>query len=145
MLLDANLLLYAVDSRSPYNRSAVAWLESVLNGPRRVALPWQTITAFMRIATNPRIYDRPLSVAEAGTHVTAWLDCDGSWIPPVGPSTWVILRDMLKEDPSISADLLSDAALAATALEHGLTVMTVDGDFKRLPCRSMNPLGSPGE
>jgi predicted nucleic acid-binding protein len=57
MLVDANLLLYAVDSSSAFHRAACTWLESALNGAPRVALPWQSLTAFLRISTNPRAWE----------------------------------------------------------------------------------------
>lgn len=74
MLVDANLLLYATDSASPIHLGAARWLESVLNGPRRVALPWQVLGAFLRISTHPRAWDRPLDPTEAAEQVRAWLD-----------------------------------------------------------------------
>ena len=87
MLLDANLLLYAADSASPFNEPAAAWLVDALNGDRAVALPWQTIGAFVRIATHPRVSDRPLSGEQAWSYVADWLAAPVTWIPPATERT----------------------------------------------------------
>ena len=65
MLIDANILLYATDGSSPYHGTARPWLESQLNGPRRVGLPWLSLWAFVRISTNPRATLRPLTPGQA--------------------------------------------------------------------------------
>ena len=94
MLVDANLLIYAVDERSPHHRASHRWLTSAMTGDRRVALPWLSLTAFVRITTNPRASDRPLAPVEAWGFVRDWLSCDLTWTPnPVlstadeGPTT----------------------------------------------------------
>ncbi len=81
MLVDANLLLYAADSASPFHVRAGEWLEDVLNGPYRVALPWQSLTAFVRISTHPRAWDRPLDPDTAVGLVRDWLDAEVTWSP----------------------------------------------------------------
>jgi predicted nucleic acid-binding protein len=73
LILDANLLLYACNSSDLRQAKAQAFLEQVLNGPRRVGLPWQSLTAFARIATHPRVFPAPLSPAAASDQVEAWL------------------------------------------------------------------------
>ena len=82
MLLDANVLLYAVDATSSRNAEAAGWLENVLNGDRRVGIPWQSIGAFLRIATHPRVMTSPLSSTDAWAFVQDWLDLDVVWVPP---------------------------------------------------------------
>lgn len=69
MLLDANLLLYAIHERDKQHKQASAWLTAQLNGLRRVGFPWQSITAFLRISTHPRAFERPLDPATAWEHV----------------------------------------------------------------------------
>src|SRR5215211_6120976 len=81
MLLDANVLLFAVDESSPFHERAAAWLTDRLNGRRRVGLPWQSLGTFVRIGTNPRATRNPLTPHGAWTHVEAWLDAEPSWIP----------------------------------------------------------------
>ena len=78
MLIDANILLYAVDEDSPHHAAAKEWLEGALNGPRRVGLPWQSLTGFMRIATNPRAVPNPLEPGEAVVRA-AREHCEQEW------------------------------------------------------------------
>src|SRR5919201_4166252 len=73
MLLDANLLLYAVHKRAEQHEAAASWLTEQLNGPRRVGLPWQSLASFLRIATHPRAFERPLPASVAWARVTDWL------------------------------------------------------------------------
>lgn len=144
MLLDANLLLYAVDADSPHNAAASAWLTEVLNGDRRVGLPWQTIGAFLRIVTHPRVTTNPLSAEDAWSHVQAWLDADPVWIPPATERTAAVLA-RITADVRVTGNLVPDAQLAALAIEHGLTVFSADTDFARFPeVNWHNPLGRVG-
>jgi len=131
-LLDANVLLYSVDENSPRHVVAASWLEATLNGDRRVALPWQTIGAFVRIATHPRISERPLSAEAAWDLVDAWLSCDPVWIPPTGDRTARLLGELILRH-RVTANLVTDAQLVAIAMEHGLTVFSTDTDFARFP------------
>ena len=82
MIVDANLLLYAVDENSAHNPAAAAWLEEVLDGDSRVGLPWQSIGAFLRIVTHPRVAENPLSGPDAWRYVAQWLAVPVVWIPP---------------------------------------------------------------
>ncbi len=145
MLVDANLLLYAVDSDSPQHLAASDWLESALSGPARTALPWQTIGAFLRISTHPRVYENPLNAAQAWQFVADWLAVPTVWIPPISNQTALILGDLLTTSHA-TGNLIPDAQLAAIAIEHGLSVYSADADFARFPsCRWVNPLdGSAG-
>ena len=140
MLIDANLLLYAADNSSPHHERSTRWLVAVLNGHRRVALPWQSIGAFLRIGTNPRIYSKPLTAEQAWGCVQRWLDAEPAWIPPPTVRTAAILGDLVAEH-HVTANLVPDAMLAALAIEHGLTVMSADTDFARFgEVRWENPL-----
>ena len=140
MLVDANLLLFAVDAHSPYNAPAVAWLEPALNGNRRVAIPWQTIGAFLRISTHPRVTTNPLTPAEAWGYVEAWLAAPTTWIPPATERTARILGELMIGH-NVTANLVTDAQLAALTLENGLTLYSADGDFARFKQLSWaNPL-----
>lgn len=132
MLLDANVLLYAVDEASPFHDRARPWLEHVLNGPQRVAIPWQSYWAFLRISTNPRALAEPLAPAEAWQHIQDWLDAPTTWEPAPGRGHRAILRDLLV-GLDLRAGLVSDAVLAALCLEHGLSIVSADSDFARFP------------
>lgn len=140
MLVDANLLLYAIDSDSPFNEPAANWLEEVLNGDRRVAMPWQTIGAFLRISTHPRVAANPLSSAAAWDLMADWLATDPVWIPPATERTAAVYGRLVA-DLGITGNLVTDAQLAALAIEHGLVVCSADTDFARFPgLRWENPL-----
>lgn len=130
MLVDANILLYAVDTESPFHERAITWLEDVLNGPRRVGLPWPSIHAFLRIVTNPRALTEPLSPGDAWAIVAAWLDATPVWIPEPGRGHAEILGRLIV-DLDLRANLIPDAALAALCIEHGLDVVSADSDFAR--------------
>lgn len=130
MLIDANILLYAVDSSSALHPTASRWLESTLNGAQRVALPWQSLAAFLRISTNPRAWDHPLDPQTAADLVAAWLDAGPVWTPEPGPGYAEILLGLLGKY-QVRGNLVPDAQLAALAIEHGLTVYSADTDFAR--------------
>lgn len=132
MLLDANLLIYAVDEVSPHHQAANLWLSSTLGGERRVGLPWQSIGAFVRIITHHRVTTAPLSAAEAWACVKEWLDIDVTWVPPASEHTAAILGELLDRH-GVTGNLVPDAQLAALAIEHGLVVMSADTDFARFP------------
>lgn len=132
MLLDANLLLYAVDAESTHHERAKVWLEQALNGPRRVGLPWSSLIAFVRISTNPRAVRDPLDAATAWQFVDDWLAAPAAWVPLPGPGYGELLGHLVTE-LDLRGNLVSDAALAALAQEHGLTLVSADSDFARFP------------
>jgi toxin-antitoxin system PIN domain toxin len=140
MIVDANLLLYAVDEDSVRNAVAAAWLEETLDGDSRVGIPWQTIGAFLRIVTHPRVANNPLSAAEAWGYVAEWLAAPVVWIPPATDATARVYAKLCAQ-VEITANLVPDAQLAALALEHGVEIASADTDFMRFPgLRWMNPL-----
>lgn len=130
MLVDANILLYAVDEDSPFHVPATDWLEAALNGPRRVGIPWASLTAFVRIATHPRAMREPLSPSDAWELVEGWLDAPATWVPVPGRGHREILGRLIA-DLDLRANLVADAALAALCIEHGLQIVSADSDFAR--------------
>ena len=132
MLVDANILLYSVDSTSPFYGRANAWLTHALNGTRRIALPWTSLSAFLRIATNARAMRQPLSPAEAWEHVDGWIDAPAAWVPEPGGSHRAILKDLVIR-LDLRGPLIADASLAALCIEHGLDIVSADSDFARFP------------
>lgn len=139
-LIDANLLIYAHVMSLPQHERAREWLDDQLNGAARVGLPWPTLLAFLRLVTNPRVFDQPEPVAQAWVQVLAWLGCETVWIPQPGERHAELLGELLAL-PGIHANLVPDAHLAALAIEHGLTLYSTDGDFARFPrLRWTNPL-----
>lgn len=132
MILDANLLLYARNCADPRHPAAREVLSEALNGPRRVGLPWQSLTAFLRISTHPRLFDSPLTPQEAATQVEQWLAAPPAWVPrPTDRHADVLLG--LVRGLRITGALISDAHLAALALEHGVALWSTDADFARFP------------
>ena len=131
-LVDANLLLYAYDPHAAQHQASRIWLEATLSGSSLVRFAWITLWGFLRIATNPRVFERPLSVAEAERHVSAWLAQPAVGILEPGERHWEILRQ-LAQDGQAAGPLVMDAALAAIAIEHGATLCTTDRDFARFP------------
>ncbi len=141
MLLDANLLLYAVHEGTPQHEAAAEWLTAQLNGSRRVGLPWQSLAAFLRISTHPRAFRRPLAPTTAWERVSDWLATPVAWIPQPGPEYARTLGELIT-DHDVSGNLVTDAQLAALAIEHGVTLYSNDTDFARFPqLQWENPLG----
>jgi uncharacterized protein len=132
MIVDANVLLYAVDASSSFHAPARDWLESSLNEPSRVGLPWASLLAFQRIATHPRASARPLSSAEAWSFIADWLDADATWVPVPGERHAEIISDLIVAG-DLRGNLVTDAHLAALAIEHGVGICSTDSDFARFP------------
>jgi toxin-antitoxin system PIN domain toxin len=140
ILPDTNLLLYACDMSSPFHAKAAAWCERLMGGGVPVILLPSVVFGFVRISTHPRIYNDPLSVAEASAHVRSWL-----------ARKHVRLHDMLPDDvekalvlleaAGTAGNLTTDAQIAAVALRLDAEVETADLDFGRFaPVRFRNPI-----
>jgi toxin-antitoxin system PIN domain toxin len=142
MLVDANVLLYARDSSSPFHERARTWLTEHLNGPVRIALAWPSLIAFVRISTHPRAYERPLSPSEAWEQVEGWLAAPASWIPEPTHAHADVLGILMRRY-DLRGNIVSDAHLAALAIEHGLTLCSADTDFARFTeLRWIDPVSS---
>lgn len=140
ILVDASILIYAFDSDSPQHASARRWLDGRLNDTARVALPWPSLLAFLRIVTNPRVMQRPAGMEIARAQVRTWLASPAAWTPQPGERHGEIL-DAILATPGVHGTLVMDAHLAALAIEHGLQVHSTDSDFARFPgLRWINPL-----
>lgn len=142
ILVDANLLLYAANHAAPEHEQARAWLDDGLNGTVAVGLPWPSLLAFVRLATNPVVVRHPATPAEAWRQVEEWLACEPAWVPQPGNAHRRIVGDFLRA-PWMTSRLVPDAHLAALAIEHGLSLQSTDGDFARFPgLRWENPLAA---
>ena len=140
ILVDANLLLYAYHPRAPQHEASRRWLETVLSGQELVRFAWLTVWAFMRIGTNPRVFERPLSTAEAEAAVSSWLAQPIAAILEPGERHWELLCKVAREGQA-TGPLIMDAVIAAIALEHGATLCITDRDFSRFSdLKWMNPL-----
>ncbi|PWT91596.1 MAG: VapC toxin family PIN domain ribonuclease [Acidobacteria bacterium] len=140
ILVDANILVYAHVSSTSQHLPARKWLDNRLNGTASVGLPWESLLAFIRLTTNPRIFQKPETISDAWKQVESWLDCQNVWIPQPTERHREILGSLLKT-AGTGGNLTPDAHLAALALEHGLILCSTDGDFARFPdLRWENPL-----
>jgi hypothetical protein len=139
-VLDANILLYAYDATSPRHARARAWLEAVMSSGTAVGLPWQTIGAFLRIATNRKLPGARPTVEAVSRVVDHWLEQPN--VRPLAPGDghWPVLRQMMIEGQA-PGPMVSDAQLAALTIECGGILHTTDRDFARFPgLRWKNPL-----
>lgn len=129
-LLDANILLYAYDRSAEHHEICRRWLEDILQADEPVGMPWQTLMAFMRIATNPRAFKAPLSASQATEVVAQWMARPQVVVVEPGDRFWIILREQILS-AQIRGPLMTDAALASLAIEQGATLCTTDRDFTR--------------
>jgi toxin-antitoxin system PIN domain toxin len=142
IVLDANLLIYAYNSGSAHHRKARAWLEKILSEIEVVGLPWQAVSAFLRVMTNRRLPGEHFSVEEASEVVDLWLAHPNVQVLAAGDNHWRLFRRMVV-DGRAGGPLISDAEIAALTIEYGGVLQTVDRDFARFPgLRWVNPLGS---
>jgi uncharacterized protein len=132
ILVDANVLIYAIDADSPHHRASRRWLESTLSGTTPVGLAWVVVLAFLRITSRAGLLKKPLSVESALAHVDSWLRQPYVQAVDPGPGHWPILRRILSTT-GLAGNLCSDAHLAAMAIERGAAVCTTDHDFARFP------------
>jgi toxin-antitoxin system PIN domain toxin len=140
IVLDANILLYAYDSASPFHLKARAWVEEVFSAAMPVGLPWQTIGAFLRIMTNPKLPGNRFTLEEAVQVVDRWLEQPNTRLLAPGDDHWPLLRQMIVEGQA-PGSLITDAQLAALTIEYGGELHTTDRDFARFPgLRWTNPL-----
>lgn len=137
---DANLLLYAEDSLSRHHEVARLWWDAALSGSEAVHLCWPVVNAFIRIATNPRLHERPLTPDEAIERVQSWLDQPCVRLVSPSENHWQLLQTQIRESGAVGG-LVPDAHLAALAIEHGCTLHSADQDFAKFPSlRWNNPL-----
>jgi toxin-antitoxin system PIN domain toxin len=129
-LPDLNLLIYAVDAESPKHEAARGWLEETLSGTEEVGLAWAVLLGFVRLTTNPAVFEQPLEADEALDYVDSWLAQPCAAIATPGDGHASRLRELL-EPVGTAANLTSDAHLAALAIEHGAELLSCDADFSR--------------
>ena len=140
ILVDANLLLYAKVEEFPQHGVAREWLNERLNDFTGVGLPWQSLMAFLRLTSNPRIFQRPLPASDAWLQVEEWLACPNVWTPEPTERHSEFLSSLLPATGN-RPNLIPDAHLAALAMEYGLVLCSTDADFARFQgLRWQNPL-----
>jgi toxin-antitoxin system PIN domain toxin len=130
ILVDVNLLMYAVDKDSPLHAEAKSWWEATLSGTETVGLSWIVLLAFLRLTTRPNVFPKPLRIGTAFDIVHSWLEQPSVTVVHPGPRHAQMLRDLLLP-LGTGGNLTSDAHLAALALEHGAELCSFDHDFAR--------------
>lgn len=140
VLVDANILLYAEDSLSERHEAARTWWDERLSGRDAVALCWPVVSAFIRIGTNPRLHRRPLTLKESAARVQSWFDQPCVHLIQPTEQHWRIFQQLLHAGKA-TGNLVSDAHLAALAVEHNATLASTDADFARFRgVRWVNPV-----
>ena len=132
ILVDANLLLYAEDSLSEHHETVRDWWDEQLSGAVPVCLCWPVLKAFIRIGTNPRLHQRPLTLREACDRVQTWFAQPCVRLIHPTDQHWSLFQKLLKEGNAVG-NLVSDAHLAALAVEHNCVLHSSDRDFARFP------------
>lgn len=139
-ILDANILIYAYNAEAPQHKLLSSWLEDLLSGEELVGLPWVTIWAFLRVTTNSRIYPSATLASTALDVVKRLLSLPAVVIVQPGRRHLELLGEGVIRCGA-TGPLVSDAALAALAIENGATLASTDNDFSRFEnLRWVNPL-----
>jgi toxin-antitoxin system PIN domain toxin len=140
IFVDANILIYAEDSLGRDHEKAREWWDTQLSGSAPICLCWTVLNAFIRIGTNPRVFETPLSLAEANSRVQGWLDQPCTRIVVPTERHWDVFRQLLV-DGKATGNLVTDAHLAALSIEYGCVLQSTDSDFSRFPkLKWQNPL-----
>lgn len=130
---DANLLLYAYDSDSPFHARAKIWWQECLSGQESVGLTHPTLFAFLRISTHAKIYTTPMTLAEATAHVRSWLARTVSQVLEAPTDHTEKVIGLLEAGGGTAGNLVTDAQIAALAQSYRAVVHTADRDFLRFP------------
>jgi uncharacterized protein len=131
-VVDANVLLYAVNADAPSHAAARGWLDGALSGADTVGFPWVVLLAFLRLSTHPAVFPRPLDHEHAIAIMRGWLATPGAVV--VHPtSRHLDVLAALVDGAGTAANLVNDAHLAALAVEHGAEVISFDADLGRFP------------
>jgi uncharacterized protein len=142
ILVDANILLYAQDSLSSLHQKALLWWDDLLSQSEPVCLCWTVLSAFIRIGTNPRVFEHPLSLEQALARIQSWFDQPCTRVIRPTEQHWTVFQQMLTDGQAV-ANLVTDAHLAALAIEHGCAIASTDSDFARFPkLKWINPLST---
>ncbi len=140
IVVDANLLIYAVDSSSPRHEPARRWLAARFSGGETIAFDWSVLLAFVRLSTRAAVFDRPLTTEQAFDLVDGWLAQPSAVILIATERHAALMRGLL-EPLGAAGNLVGDAHLAALAIEHGAVLASSDVDFARFSgLRWVDPL-----
>lgn len=129
-IVDANVLLYAVNERSMHHKPARAWLDRSLSSGETVGFAWVALLAFLRLSTHAAVFPRPLEPSAAADVAKQWLRSPGAIVLQTGRRHLSLLSGFLHE-AGTAGNLVNDAHLAALAVEHDAEIASYDGDFAR--------------
>jgi toxin-antitoxin system PIN domain toxin len=129
-LVDANVLLYAVNSASPQHARARGWLDGALAGDEGVGFSWTVLLAFLRLSTSRAIFDRPLTLDQAVAVIGTWLGSPNAITVEPGPRHLQSMAALLAA-AGTAGNLVSDAHLAALAIDEDAVLVSFDTDFAR--------------
>lgn len=131
-IVDANVLLYAVNSASRHHEPSRRWLDAALSGADTVGLAWVPLLAFVRLTTKEGLFPSPLRLEEAMGRVSDWLGAPGAVLLNPTPRHADVLAGLL-DGVGAGGNLVNDGHLAALAVEHRGTIVSYDNDFGRFP------------
>lgn len=144
IIIDVNLLMYAVNEAAPQHESARDWLQRTMSGTQPVGLPLAVVIGFLRVSTHPRILTRPLSRERATELVDGWFGQPSVRVAEPTGRHWPLVKELLEPLTTVG-NLASDAHLAALAIEHGAVLCSTDRDFDLFEgLRWTNPLAPAG-
>jgi len=129
-LVDANVMLYAVNSDAAHHDASRNWLDGALSGGDTVAFAWVALLAFVRLSTKVGLFPAPLTVHESMDRVDAWLAAAPAVVVEPTAHHSRVMRDLLASFGA-GGNLVNDAHLAALAIEHRCTIVSFDNDFGR--------------
>jgi uncharacterized protein len=129
-IVDANVLLYAVNTSAFHHERSRRWLDGALSGGDTVAFAWLALLAFVRLSTKRELFPAPLTIEQAMDRVDAWIEAPAAVVVEPTPQHSTVVR-MLLSPLGAGGNLVSDAHLAALAVEHRCGIVSFDNDFSR--------------
>ncbi len=141
ILPDVNVLIYAhIEDSSPDHADYAQWITRLATGPEPFALSLLVLASFIRVVTNPRVFDPPSTLDQAFAFVSSLVERPTARIVGPGPDHLDILERLCRQARA-TGKLVADSQHAAVAIEHGCTIVSTDSDFGRFPgLRWQHPL-----
>lgn len=131
-LVDANVLLYSVNTDARFHDTSRRWLDDALSGSDTVGFAWIALLAFVRLSTKIGLFPQPLTVSDAMDRVDAWLAVETAVVLEPTIRHGAIVRELLSA-VGVGGNLVNDAHLAALSVEHRCGIVSFDRDFERFP------------
>ena len=140
--VDVNVLLYASDHESPFHNAAAAFLRERAEDPDIFCLRWPVIMGYLRLATHPRLFEKPLAPRAAVDNIAALLDLPRCRVVSE-PERFLEMYRGVAVEVAARGNLVPDAHVAALARAHGIrTIYSHDRDFRKFPfLRVVDPVG----